>query len=245
MGVATLGRAIDDNSPSYTALLNTSTKNLVAIKSTCPQQVIIVHVVLASGTATTTSIAGFTTGAGAWTLLDRRANSSGVTSEIWIGYNFPVAVLGAGTITFTFSASMTFLYSFETFFFPAPVTGLPANAAVGATGTGTTADPGAITPAVGDLVIVRAGYASSTAPTSASGSPKAFESIVSSAGGSLRSAGGQCCAEAATAHDLTTVIPSAAWAASAVKLTPPAPSSSAALLYKGFDTAALDQGSPL
>lgn len=239
MGVATLARIREFNSHSTGAGAALGLSNFMDVSF--PAQVVLHHVLLASGSVTTTSITP-PAGLVPTYLLLNRSVGSGITSELWLAYNWPVSPTN-GSVVFNFT-SIAYDITSWTYLFPGPVTVVPANSAVSASGTSTTADPGSITPAVNDLVIVTGGYLSATALTSYAATPsgKSFSPFTSTAQGTMRNVGGECVAEAAVAHDLAATIPSAAWAAQAVKLTPVV-ASNTSLLYKGFDTAALDQAS--
>lgn len=166
--------------------------------------------------------------------------------ELWVGYGFgstrptSVTVSGSPALGSTGSAAAIVVDT------PGDTSVAPAfTVSAGGTGTGASADPGALTPAVGDLL-----FAGSMHTDSGSASGRTATGNVYPMAATLGTNGNNvdiAFAEAANAVSTTlawAITTGFSWAAIQVRWTPPAPpAADPGLLTKGLDTAALDAAS--
>lgn len=166
-----------------------------------------------------------------------------VSTEIWIAYGFNASADGTTrAITNTWTASTKPSYwvlRYELNAMPAA----PATSFVSATGTGVTADPTTVTPAVGDLVIAAATWGNvtaSSARTDTPGGSKAYQTGTPSAATATRIETAMRRPVTTDALKRTWTITSAEWAACNAIITFADLTEGVALGIKGEDTAAAD-----
>lgn len=212
-----------------------------------PDSFIVVAASIASSGQTVSSI---TSGGGTWTRI-YNGPAVGDRVEIWIGYGFPA---NATTVTVNYTgtggwANCVLALDYETDWAASCAsTGgtLPSAAAnAGAQGSGTSADSGSITPAVGDLLLAACAYASQTAPSAINDTGLTLATKTQAYTGALTGSWGflPSPAAAATATDRVWTIPSSVWSTVAVKITPGAAAPpTTGFVYKGRDTATADSG---
>lgn len=205
---------------------------------------------------TGTTISSISQGAGAqdaWVKLGAAAGT-GVNVELWA-----TRMTGSSTSmgTITFSGSTTGRYEQLVFHFPSAATALPTAtiAVVTASGSSTAAGGAAASVASGNLNDVTLfeviGWLNATAPTAYTDAPTSpgdrFGNLLSTAGSATRLDINMDALDSGSAtgsHSRTATITSANWSAFIVGLSTPAgstASSKTGMVYKGRDTATLDQ----
>lgn len=187
-----------------------------------------------------------------WTRIASRLGT-GVGVEVWMGVD-PTAT---GNVTTTFAVSTKASYTWTVVVQAGTKAG--GTAAVNS-GSSVTVDPGTVTPAVGDVVIVAETHANVTAASGVTDTPVAPNGYAQSASTAATGTTGQMAwrqANATTATKRTFTITSAQWAAVAVAVTgtvtaftgadnDPDPQTAGpqdpldAHVYRGQDTKALD-----
>jgi hypothetical protein len=204
------------------------------------------YVLIAVGISTATNtVTGITGGTGTFARLTS-TTSANRTLEMWIGYNFGNSAPTSFVITRT-SGTADMVCVAEVVDVQADVTGAPApTASTANTATSNSADCGALTPAVGDLMFADVVMASTSADSTArTHTGNTYMNNGSSETGSTRVECGWGQATAAVSStEVWTLGSSVEWAARQVIWTPAAaPAAAAALVVKGLDTAALDAAS--
>lgn len=211
-----------------------------------PQSYVLVAVAINS---TAFSITGITAGTGTF-VRAAAINSSARRLELWVGYNFGTSAPSSITVT-RGAGSAQLAYATRTVDVLADCTVAPTfTATAGTVATSTSADPGSLTPAVGDLlfsaVMISSTTADSTARTHTGNVYLQNDNVEVPSAPLARVETGWCEAIAAVASkEVWTLGASVEWAAIQVKWTPPAPPTpAAALLLKGMTTQAADAASP-
>jgi hypothetical protein len=122
---------------------------------------------------------------------------------------------------------------------------LPTFAGVSATGTSTAPDPGLITPAVGDIMLLGLAVSAATTPSARSNTGNTYLNQETNNASSTHEASAWCEAKSATPTTNTwTLAASTEWVATQARITPPAPPTpTQALLLKGLTTQAADAAS--
>jgi hypothetical protein len=222
---------------------NTGTGTTVTVTLTAPpgpQSYVLVAVGLS---ATTPTVSGVTGGTG--TFVQAAAiNSAGKRLELWVGYNFgasaPTSIVvtrGAGTVNMAVVARTIDVLANA-------ATAPSFTASTGQTATSTSADSGAITPAVGDLLLAGCVLASTTASSARTHTGNNYLQNAGAGLTNVRVETGWAEAVAAASSKEVWTVTSVEWAAIQVKWTPPAPPTpTAALLLKGLTTQAADAAS--
>lgn len=186
------------------------------------------------------------TGGGTWTRIASIVNG-GVSTEIWVGYNYSGAVGSSVAALVAFAASTKPSLEALQISTSSTVTSITAGTPATATGTSTAPDPGTVTPAVGDIVIAAATWANvtaSSARTDTPGGADQFQTLTTTAATASRVEGAaRLNVRTTTATKRVWTITSAVWAAANVAFTLPTVSEAAALVIKGTDTAAADAAS--
>lgn len=193
--------------------------------------------------ATAKTVASITvdSGSGTFTLVGA-INSVGRRLELWIGRGF-TDWSQSTTVNFDQSAG-GFAVHGRLVDTSADLTIAPTLAAnAGSTATSTTPDTGTLTPAVGDILIAGAVWATVTASSGHTSTGNTFlDEAETTDSSTLRVALAWCQASAAVASKLVWTIGSAEWAAMLGAVTLPADAAAGTgLLYKGRLTAAADQ----
>lgn len=225
-----------------TSLGTSATTTLSGMNIPTQQSIILVAVAISITTSTVTSI---TAGTGTFTRLTS-TTSANRTLEMWIGYNFGtsaptsmVTTRSAGSAHFVLAAQIIDVY--------ADVTAAPSpTASTANTATSNSADSGALTPAVGDMLFAAVVIASTSADSTAR--THTGNTYIYNTGTEISSTRVECGFSQATAasssKEVWTLGSSVEWAARQVMWTPAAaPAASAALVVKGLDTAAADAAS--
>lgn len=189
-----------------------------------------------------TTVTSVTCGTGSFVRL-AGLDSATKRIELWLGYGFGLSRPITATVVRTGGASTLFWARTIDVFTDGNV--LPTFVASSSTGTGVTADPGLLTPSIGDLMFTGLVQASVATPSSRTNTGNTYLNSFSQ--GALATGQGcaWCEASAAVSTDsVWTLAASVDWAAIQVKITPPAPPApTSALLLKGLTTQAADAAS--
>jgi hypothetical protein len=191
---------------------------------------------------------------GSWSLVARydSAVAGSYAMEVWVGYNFLNTGVTSSTLTLTLSGSTTNRGARVSILrCSAPQTALPVTVgtAAGASGTGTSADPGGtLTPAVGDLIIQGHMHLANSAPTAYAHTPT--DQALAHEGGASHSSAPLAyrhetllrVATSTAAHKrVSTIATSVAWVTLITAVRPIYDTTTGtAHVYKGRDLASLD-----
>lgn len=202
------------------------------------------HLVALHMESTTVEVTGLSLGAGTFTRLHRQVGESS-SLELWAGYDFAEGETDT-TLGVTLSGAVNGS-AMTTVFVNGAEHAAPAVTAVGASGSGTSVDPGSVTPTADDetqMVLVAAGKMSgATVPSAYASTPGGNEAFVSTATTSSHDAiwVSRRAPTSLSPHKVVTTITSDTWVAINALVTPTAPTPHADThVYKGRAKKSLD-----